>query len=293
MREKVALWVSQRHKIPYRFRKSFIKRAFPKILSDYNFEIDFYGMRYTGNTRDNTDRLFFMFGGCEKYMLAFMKDYCKILHRGDFVFLDVGAHVGNHSLFLSKYVSEIHAFEPNPRVRESLNSKIYMNKIDNITVHPIGLSDINSNIPFYISNENNYSFGSFRGDHDERNDATIDVDVRIGDDVMKERKVDKVDLVKVNAEGVERQVIEGLKQTIEDSRPMIIVEISPTTRKSFGSRDDFESIFPNNYNFYRFIDVSSQKSRYKISAFDYQQDNEHLDIVAVPKEKDVYLKNKV
>ena len=293
MKEKIAFWVSQRHNIPYKFRKSFVKYAYPKILSDYSFEINFYGLKYSGNTKDSTDRFFFMFGGYEKYMLRFMQGYCSAAKSGEFVFLDVGAHVGNHSLFMSQYATHIHAFEPNPLARESLNSKIYNNDIKNITVHPIGLSNENNKLPFYISQNDNIAEASFRQDHDKNNQYYNDLEVKIGDEIIFQRQIEKVDLIKIDVEGYERQVIEGLNKTIEKDRPTIILELSVTTRKSFTSRNDFESIFPKDYIFYKFSGVTIEKSRYKLTGFEYDKNIDDIEIVAVPVEKRIFLKNKV
>jgi len=293
MKEKLAVWISQKHGIPYRFRKSFIKRACPRILSNYTFEINYHGLRYVGNTRDIEDRNMFLLGGDDKHKIAFLKDYANAAKNDKFTFLDIGAKSGNHSLVVSKIVSTVHAFEPNPKVREALNSKIYLNKLSNITVHPIGLSDRNDRIPFFASEFNGNESGSFRSDHNLQNQYLQDLDVRVGDELMAEHHVSKVDMLKVDVAGVEREVIEGLCKTIKESRPLIILELSKSTRKSFGSKDDFESIFPADYNFYKFSRTSREKSSYKLTEFDYETDTRELDIIALPNEKKVYLNEKI
>lgn len=293
MKEKIALWLSKKYAIPYRFRKSVIKRLCPKVLTGYKFEIDFYGMKYSGNTKDSTDRLFFMFGGCEKYMLSLMKDYYNASKHDDFVFVDVGAHTGNHSLFMSKYAKKIHAFEPNPKVRDTLNSQIYLNNISNIVVHPVGLGLNNDKLPFYVSETDHLSCGSFKQDHDERNSYYEDLEVRKGDDLFAEKHIDKVDMIKIDVEGLERDVIEGLQNMIAQNRPLIIAEISYTSRKSFGTIDDFETIFPKDYCFYQFSGVSRESDKYAITDFDYDSHKNHLDVIAVPREKRVYLLHKI
>lgn len=293
MKKKLALWVSQRRVLPYRLRKSFIKRTCPSILYNHPFEINFYGLKYSGNTKSSADRLFFMFGGLQKYMLSFLRFYAKSLGRKDLVFVDVGAHVGNHSLFMSKYVKHVHAFEPNPIVRDKLDTNIYMNNIENITVHPIGLGAANEVMPFYYNDGDHISSGSFKFDHDKDNSLTIDLKVRQGDEIFSEKKIERVDVIKIDVEGFERQVIDGLKQTIEKHRPLIIVEISETTKKSFGGADDFESIFPREYCFYKFSGVNREREHYKIKNFEYSSDVLAVDIIAVPREKLVYLDKKI
>lgn len=292
MRQKFALWVSQQRQLPYRLRKSVIKKAYPSILTNYKFEVDFYGMRYAGNTNNSTDRLFFMFGGCEKYMLSMLKDYSLAQKNENMTFLDVGAHVGNHALFMSKYAKKIHAFEPNPVVRKSLETNVALNNIGNVIVHALGLSDVNESIPFYVPKKDHLSCGSFCSDHDERNEYYTDLEVRVGDDLVRDKNIKNISIIKIDVEGFERKVIEGLAKTIEASRPMVILEVSKTTRAKFGSRADFESLFPAGYEFYQFSGVSREKDSYKLAKFDYDLHDNHLDVIAIPQEKSAYLDGK-
>ena len=49
----------------------------------------------------------------------------KLPDSKNFSALDIGANIGNHSVFLSKFFKKIHSFEPNPKTYDvlSLNSK--------------------------------------------------------------------------------------------------------------------------------------------------------------------------
>lgn len=293
LRKKIALWVSQQRQLPYRLRKSIVKSAYPSILKDHKFEVDFYGLRYAGNTSNSTDRLFFMFGGCERYMLSLFRDYCNAQKSDGLVFMDVGAHAGNHALFMSQYVKEVHAFEPNPIVRESMEANVKLNKIRNINIYSLGLSNVNELIPFYVPKKDHLSCGSFCSDHDERNEYFADLEVRVGDDVVQEKVINHVDIIKIDVEGFERRVVEGLTKTMASSRPMVIIEVSKTTRGEFGSKNDFESIFPEDYCFYQFSGVSREKEVYKLASFDYGLHDGHLDVIAVPKEKLAYVGDSV
>jgi hypothetical protein len=64
-------------------------------------------------------------------------------------------------------------------------------------------------------------------------------------------------------------------------------------RKSFKSQKDFESVFPQDYNYFKFFDVTEEKSSYKIAAFDYNAIADNMEIIAVPVEKRIFLNNKV
>jgi hypothetical protein len=271
MKERIAFWVSQRHSVPYRFRKSFVKRACPKILSDYQFEINCYGMKYAGNTKNHTDRLFLMFGGCKKYILSFMKDFYASVKKNDFEFVDIGTHVGNHSLFMAGYANKIHAFEPNLSAREALKKRVTLNGLKNINIYPFGLSNRSEKILFNGS----------------------ELEFKIGDDLIAQEKISYVDLIKIDAEGYEREVVDGLKNSVKESRPAIIMQVSGITRKFFGSKNDFESIFPKDYCFFQFAGISREKDNYTLAEFDYEQHLERMDIVAIPKEKSQFLIKKI
>lgn len=58
----------------------------------------------------------------EKASLLYLRD---LLHdRGGEVFIDIGANVGQHTLFMSKYARVVHAFEPWDVVRRSIEEKV-------------------------------------------------------------------------------------------------------------------------------------------------------------------------
>jgi hypothetical protein len=42
---------------------------------------------------------------------------------------------------------------------------------------------------------------------------------------LRELKLNKIDLVKIDAEGAEVEILEGMKETIERYKPILIVEV--------------------------------------------------------------------
>src|SRR5579872_3354778 len=138
--------------LPYRIRRSLIKRLDPSMLHDYPFARPFFGFTFRGNVRNYVDRIIYFCGAHEKYMLYFLRDFVAAWRQartGKCVFVDVGAHTGNHALFMSRLADEVLAFEPFPRVREQLEANIAQNGISNIHVHPFGLGSTDAELPFY------------------------------------------------------------------------------------------------------------------------------------------------
>src|SRR5690348_989354 len=97
-RKALAVRLSHQRCLPYKTRRSVIKRLYPAMLADFPFEVDFFdrksGLRFAGNVGNYIDRLVYFCGAYEKYMLALLRDYAQRANAN--TFLDVGANAGNH-----------------------------------------------------------------------------------------------------------------------------------------------------------------------------------------------------
>jgi FkbM family methyltransferase len=50
-------------------------------------------------------------------------------------FIDIGANTGQHSMFMSRYATEVHAFEPWEPVLKRFHRMVANNHINNIVIH--------------------------------------------------------------------------------------------------------------------------------------------------------------
>jgi hypothetical protein len=94
------------------------------------FITDFYGFRYRGLSGNYIDAHILYFGAYEKPLLYWLRDTAALLQDEDLVFLDIGANTGQHSLFMSRLVAEVHSFEPYPPVLERLNHTVKLNSLN-------------------------------------------------------------------------------------------------------------------------------------------------------------------
>lgn len=134
-------------------------------------------------------------------------------------FVDVGANIGNHTLYLAEYFDEVHCFEPFAPVADRLEANIARNRLS-AQVHRVGLGDTDGDLPFLPDREGNLGRGSFAvagGEGDV-------LPVREGDRYFREQGIRNVDLLKIDVEGFELQVLAGLKATIARDRPTVILE---------------------------------------------------------------------
>lgn len=218
----------------------------PDTAISTEFVTDFFGLKYKGNLNSYIDWSVFFYGAYERENLLFLK--ALIDGKSNTVFIDIGANVGVHSLFMSQFCREVHAFEPNPTVGNKLVEKIELNAINNIVVHGVGMGIDDEELPYFAPKGNNEGTGSFIEGYSQNNeDNGILLTLVQGDRFFSKLGLRKIDLIKVDVEGFEKNVLTGLKQTIEQYRPIIFLEFSEATRKSFSCLDEFMELFPKGY----------------------------------------------
>jgi len=214
-------------------------------VGSYPFETDFFCMKYRGNLNELMDWFVFFFGAYEKEELFLLRYLLK--DKPAPVFIDVGASIGQHALFMSHYCYQVHAFEPYHRARSLLNEKIALNRISNIIVHEVGLGAINESLNFYAPVGHNIGTGSFDPSHRKKNQLIGQLQIRKGDDYLAELNLKSVDLIKIDVEGFEKNVLLGLQQTIYRYRPDIFMECTLTTQKTLTDLQEIIELLPQGY----------------------------------------------
>ncbi len=162
--EKLYRFLCSSEWIPQRLQRHLYKRlARGGSAPDIPFVTDFFGLQYRGNLNNNIDFNIYFYGAFEKPLLFFLRDTLDALGGAHSVFVDVGANVGQHSLFMSAQGVQVHAFEPFGVVREQFLEQISTNHLNNISVYPVGLSNENISLPFFAPTGTNAGIGSFDG----------------------------------------------------------------------------------------------------------------------------------
>lgn len=134
----------------------------------------------------------------------------------DGVALDIGANIGNHSLYFSDLFRKVIAFEPSNRTFKLLSFNAGL--ASNITPHNFGLSDKNGEATLNTNSEN--IGGASISDEGSQNSQKIVL--RTLDSVIDQDE--NVTLMKIDVEGHELQAIAGAKDTISRNKPIILFE---------------------------------------------------------------------
>lgn len=216
------------------------------IVQSHPFEIKFFGFVYQGNLNCYIDWSVYFFGAYEKNELFMLRDLLKGIQNP--VFLDIGANIGHHSLFMSQYCGQILAIEPYELVRKQLELKIKTNQIQNIQVHPLGLGQADAELDFYAPKGSNTGTGSFVATHDTENNALFGkLKIVDADEYIFKQSLKKINLIKMDVEGFEKNVLTGMKATLEKYRPILFMEFSADTQQTFQNELEMMSLLPTNY----------------------------------------------
>ena len=231
-------WCGRRRWLPRGLRYRLVRLlADPDRMADITFECDFAGLRYGGSLASYIDWNVWFLGAYEPEVLAFLAD-AAALAASPAVFADIGANVGQHSLFMAGRAAKVIAFEPWPRARAALEANIARNGLDNIEVRPVALGDEAGMLPFFAPGTANLGTGSFVAEVN-RNIPSEALPVLRGDDALA--SLDRLDVIKIDTEGFEAKVLLGLHESLRRHRPVVLFELSDAVAQSLGGLSGLEA----------------------------------------------------
>jgi FkbM family methyltransferase len=140
--------------------------------------------------------------------------------------LDVGAFIGTHTLAFSEFVGqtgEVYSFEPRKKIYDILSKNLSINGIQNVTALNIGLAEKEQvlNLPTLDINQA-INFGGLALDANENLLSPNTNQVRVL--TIDGLEIKKIDVIKLDVEGMERKVLDGAINTILRDRPIILCE---------------------------------------------------------------------
>lgn len=142
-------------------------------------------------------------------------------------FLDVGANIGNHSVYVARFLhaSRIVLIEPNPDAIVVLESNILLNGLEGVCDRGhlgIGLSDAVATGSIHAPKRN---IGYARVTEGEGDIPLATADALLGQEAF--------DLVKIDVEGMEIRVLTGMEGLIVATRPKIFIEVDNANSDAF------------------------------------------------------------
>jgi FkbM family methyltransferase len=207
----------------------------------------------------------------------------RMVQPGDTV-LDVGAFIGTHTLAFAHMVGTggcVHSFEPREPIRRILVSNVERNNLaDYVRVHPCALGSSTSEVNVLaVDAQTEQNFGGLAIEEFVADGLSLTetIAIRPLDDFTFER----LDFIKIDAEGMEADVIFGGEQTLAKHRPILFAECNDLAN---GSRT-MQSCIDMGYVIYGVLSAAFNVDNFKHLSDNIFWSASEASLLAIPNEK--------
>lgn len=142
------------------------------------------------------------------------------------VFVDIGANTGIYTLKAAKRYSNngtVLAIEPFPEVAAALYHSIQANGFTNVRLRNLCVGDRTEARTLWMNAARPNTFSLVEKSSNARGLSVLAVSL---DDLFEWERLDRLDYLKIDAEGAEREIFSGAAKTVERHRPIIQAEVS-------------------------------------------------------------------
>ena len=163
--------------------------------------------------------------------------FLEVVGRPDWMFLDVGAAIGQFTVFAAGCVGgSVHAFEPSPENLVTLHGNVTGNGIaDQVSIHAVALSDHVGEAEFTTASN------SFMSHLDSGFPGNVDiVSVEPLSKFLSDRGIEHVSVLKINVAGGEPAVLDGARPfLVSGGADVLVLLIGP---QSFDAYRELEAM---------------------------------------------------
>jgi FkbM family methyltransferase len=193
------------------------------------------GARMVADLAEHVQRWIYFFGVYEEATVNWFRSALK----PGMVVLDIGAHVGQYSLIAGSAVGpagRVHSFEPNPVSFRKLSDNVQMNGFGNAVTHQLAVSDEAGEATLYVPEHDNLGEASLQACQPGMKETkvrcvTIDEWSRTADLGQPGR----IDLMKIDVQGLEGKVLHGAREVLARYRPRIVCEFEERWLRGTGT----------------------------------------------------------
>lgn len=185
------------------------------------------GLRMHLDARDLVPRTILANGVYEPVTMRLIEDH--LTPAGTFI--DVGAHIGLHSLRAAGKVGpngKVISVEPNPDTLRELRRNIALSKLNQVVVQPVACSDKESTLDLFagsLANTGMSSLSKRTAEAEGESGRQFKVRARPLDDIVAESGLQRVDVIKIDVEGAELFVLKGAMHTLQRFHPFLVMEV--------------------------------------------------------------------
>jgi FkbM family methyltransferase len=147
------------------------------------------------------------------------------------VVFDIGANIGYLTFLAAKICGDtgaVIAFEPGNQNCELMKKSLALNEYKNVEIINKAISNQSKTGKLFISPYGSVVNTIIEGD---KECATTDIEIISLDDFIRMRKI-RPDFIKIDVQGAEYLVLEGMKDLLENNYPLkMVIEFSPRSRQ--------------------------------------------------------------
>ncbi len=170
--------------------------------------------------------------------------YRGLLRKG-MVVVDVGANVGWYTMLAAKRASKVVSFEPDPLSFSLMQRSIARNRFSNVTAVQACVTDSVGFQRLYLATENLGGHSTVR----RPGDSYIEVPSTSLGVALGEMGVDRIGILKIDAEGAEPQVVLGSKELLPRVEN-VIMEWNP---EAWQSHSELLDELSNRFSLYELV----------------------------------------
>jgi FkbM family methyltransferase len=142
--------------------------------------------------------------------------------------LDIGANIGNHSVFFADRFARVIAVEPNPIFCLAFRATIALNRLNNVELFECGFGSEAGRFAYRQASAANLGASQFIGAGESASAKDCpQLEIRIGDEVVEALDITRCGLIKIDVEGLELAVLKGLQRTLSRHDPVVMFEAHP------------------------------------------------------------------
>ena len=190
-----------------------------------------------------------IFGIYEKEQLNKIKNIIK--NKKKRIFLDIGANIGNHSIFFSNFFEKVISFEPHPKIFRVL--KFNTEKYKNIEIFNLALTDRKNFV--YLRD----FLSTNMGGNSLHKNGKFKVQGNRFDNIMYSKKID---FIKIDVEGHEYRVLTGMKKILINNNPILMYELDAKNYRK--NNPTVKYLKKLNYKYFYFFDQDFDYYKYRI-----------------------------
>lgn len=164
------------------------------------------------------------------YELKELRELQSVFPAGG-TFVDIGANVGNHTLFAALFLKagRVIPFEPNPKAYGLLVENVLLNGLGEVVdLSRLGVGVSDKAEGGFAMQKKKRNLGSARMLPGEGDIAVFPADDLLSDETPA--------MIKIDVEGMELSVLGGLDKTIATHRPVLLVEVDNENEDGFFAR---------------------------------------------------------